>query len=62
MTRTLASAILLSLGVPAYAHRLNEYLQATLISIEKDRVQVSLHLTPGVAVSSTIIANIDINR
>jgi hypothetical protein len=41
------------------AHRLDEYLQATLISVEKGRVEVSMRLIPGVAVSSAVIASID---
>jgi hypothetical protein len=63
MTRTLAgvAAILLSLGVPISAHRLDEYLQATIISVEKGRVQASMRLIPGVAVSSIVISNIDTN-
>ena len=46
-TRLLVAAtILLSLGARAPAHRLDEYLQATLISVENDRVQVSIRLIP----------------
>ena len=45
----------------ASAHRLDEYLQATLISVERDHVEVSMRLIPGVAVSSDVIANIDTN-
>ncbi len=56
-----AAAILLLLGAPASAHRLDEYLQATLISVEKDRVQVSIRLIPGVAVSSIVLSSIDTN-
>jgi hypothetical protein len=38
-TRLFATAaILLSLGASASAHRLDEYLQATILSVEKDRV------------------------
>ena len=47
-----AGAILLLAGTPASAHRLDEYLQATTISVEKDRVQAQIRLTPGVAVFS----------
>jgi hypothetical protein len=43
------------------AHRLDEYLQATLIAVEKDRVEVSMRLIPGIAVSSAVIASIDTN-
>ncbi len=56
-----AAAVVLSLGAPAFAHRLDEYLQATLITVEKDRVQASMRLIPGVAVCSTILADIDTN-
>jgi len=55
------AAILLSLGGVASAHRLDEYLQATILSVEKDHVQASMRLIPGVAVSSSIIASIDSN-
>lgn len=63
MTKTLAAAaaILLLPGAPAAAHRLDEYLQAAIISVEKDRVQAFLRLVPGVAVSSAVIAAIDTN-
>jgi hypothetical protein len=58
---TVAAAIALSVGAFAFAHRLDEYLQATIISIEKDRVQAFMRLIPGVAVSSAVIASIDTN-
>lgn len=63
MNRTPAAvaATLLMLGATASAHRLDECLQATLISIEKDHIQALLRLIPGVAVSSTIISSIDGN-
>jgi hypothetical protein len=61
MSRMLAAAavIVVSLGMPASAHRVDEYLQATLISVEKDHVQVFIRLTPGIAVSSAVLASID---
>ncbi len=58
---TIAVAILLLPGAPIFAHRLDEYLQATLISVEKDRVEVLTRLVPGVAVSSFVLAGIDTN-
>src|SRR5438552_3498156 len=61
-TRLVAAAvILLCLGGVASAHRLDEYLQATIISVEKDHVLASMRLIPGVAVSSSVIASIDSN-
>jgi hypothetical protein len=58
MKAKLGFAILLSLGTPVFSHRLDEYLQATIISVEKDRVDVFMRLIPGVAVSSSVLANI----
>jgi hypothetical protein len=63
MIKTLAAValIVVSVGVPASAHRFDEYLQATLISLDqdKDHVGVFMRLTPGIAVSSAVIASID---
>jgi hypothetical protein len=56
-----ATAFLLSLGAGAFAHRLDEYLQATIISVDKDHVQASMRLIPGVAVSSFVLSGIDSN-
>ena len=52
---------LLALGLmnQAGAHRLDEYLQATLISVEQDEVEVEISLTPGVAVLPVVLAMID---
>jgi hypothetical protein len=57
--RLAAAAILLSIGRPAFAHRLDEYLQATTISVERDRVRAQIRLTPGVAVFPGVLAGID---
>jgi hypothetical protein len=46
---------------PAAAHRLDEYLQATLLSIDRDRVTVEIGLTAGVNVAPQILASIDSN-
>jgi hypothetical protein len=54
-----AAAILLLAGTPAFAHRLDEYLQGTIISIEKNRVEATIALTPGVSVFAGLIADID---
>jgi HupE / UreJ protein len=57
-----ATVMLLSLVVPGFGHRLDEYLQATIISLSKDRVQLSMRLIPGVAVYSTVVRSIDTNQ
>jgi hypothetical protein len=54
-----AGALLLLVGAPASAHRLDEYLQATTFSLGKDRVQALVRLTPGVAVFRQVIPVID---
>jgi hypothetical protein len=54
------SALLaLSLAGGATAHRLDEYLQATLIGVTRDGIDVEIHLTPGVAMLPVLMAVID---
>ena len=62
MSKIFPIVVVLSLVVPASAHRVDEYLQATIVSVERDRVQFSMRLVPGIAVSSGIIATIDTNH
>ncbi len=44
------------------AHRLDEYLQATLVAIEPGRLRLEIDLTPGVAVAGQVLALIDRNH
>jgi hypothetical protein len=53
-----ALAIFLT-AMPLTAHRLDEYLQASLISLQHDRVEIQLDLTPGIAVFPVVLASID---
>jgi hypothetical protein len=46
----------------AAAHRLDEYLQATLIGVTAAGVDVEIQLTPGVAVLPGVMAVLDRNR
>jgi hypothetical protein len=55
-------ALLGLVSMPARAHRLDEYLQATLFSIEPGSVQATMRLVPGVAVAPAVIAGIDSNH
>jgi hypothetical protein len=48
--------------LPASAHRLDEYLQATRIAVEPERVNVEIDLTPGADVAANVIALIDANH
>jgi hypothetical protein len=47
---------------PAGAHRVDEYLQATRLSIDIERVDLEIDLTAGIAMASEIFAWIDTNR
>jgi len=62
MKTGLLSCLLLVLAVDARAHRLDEYLQATRVSVATNRVDVSIDLTPGVAVADQVMAAIDTDR
>jgi len=46
----------------AFAHRLDEYLQATLVYIEPGVVRLEINLSPGVAVAGQVLAMIDSNH
>jgi hypothetical protein len=59
MKPALLAAIALLAGTPAVAHRLDEYLQGTLLTIEKSRVDAQITLTPGVAIFPALITLID---
>ena len=48
------AAILMLLCGAASAHRLDEFLQASLISIAGDRITVELNLTPGVSLFADV--------
>ena len=45
----------------AFAHRLDEYLQAAIISLQPGAVSLTFRLVPGVAVAPAVIADIDQN-
>jgi hypothetical protein len=52
------------LGFPfsGFAHRLDEYLQATLVVIEPDGIKLQINLTPGMAVAVPVLALMDRNH
>jgi hypothetical protein len=58
------AVLLVLLLVPSvvFAHRLDEYLQATLVAIEPRNIRLHINLTPGEAVAEQILALIDRNR
>lgn len=58
----LVGAALLLLSLPASAHRLDEYLQATTIALFRNHIALHLRLVPGVEVAEGVIRQMDINR
>jgi hypothetical protein len=56
------AVLLLALPPAALGHRLDEYLQATLVHIEPDGIRLMINLTPGVDVADTVLEQIDWNR
>ena len=63
MSRLAVGALLaISLARDAAAHRLDEYLQATLIGVTRDGTDVEIQLTPGVAMLPVLMAVIDQDR
>jgi hypothetical protein len=52
----------LTTSPPADAHRVDEYLQATRLSIDLERVDLEIDLTAGVALASKVFGWIDTNR
>jgi hypothetical protein len=58
----LSALLALSLAGVAAAHRLDEYLQATLIGVTRDGIDVEIRLTPGVAMLPVLMAVIDQDR
>ena len=56
-----AGALVLTFATPGFAHRLDEYLQATTLSVSRDQVHVQMRLAPGVAVVSTVLDSLDTN-
>src|SRR5271169_2880633 len=62
--RRMGVSVLLALSLVggAAAHRLDEYLQATLIGVTPDGIDVEIQLTPGVAMLPVWMAVIDQDR
>jgi len=54
--------ILLVATSSCWAHRLDEYLQATMFSVAQDRIEAQIRLTPGVAVFPFVMASIGEDR
>src|SRR5438105_14207139 len=60
--RTGAAVLMLAFPLTNLAHRLDEYLQASRLSLAEDGIVVKLDLTPGVDVAPMIFALINTDR
>jgi hypothetical protein len=54
-----AGAAFLACAATLSAHRLDEYLQATLFTIGKNQIEAQVRLTPGVSVFPAVMKQID---
>ncbi|HUR47331.1 MAG TPA: hypothetical protein VMZ27_15725 [Candidatus Saccharimonadales bacterium] len=50
---------LIALPSVVFGHRLDEYLQATIVAIEPGNIRLQINLTPGVAVAERVLSRID---
>ena len=58
----LLGCLLFLLATDAFAHRLDEYLQATRVTVATKRVDFSIDLTPGVSIADQLLVVIDLDR
>jgi len=61
MRLSVAATLLVMAAMPVCAHRLDEYLQGTILSVDKNRLQAQMTMTPGVSVFAFLIAYIDLD-
>ena len=57
--RAVLAAALALTAAPAAAHRVDEVLRATLLTIDRDRIDGTLRIVPGAATAPASIASID---
>lgn len=57
-----ACAIAVLIAAPASAHRLDEYLQAAKIVVERGRILIEMRLAPGLDVLPVVVGAIDRDR
>jgi polyphosphate kinase len=59
LRRLLPLLAVLAFPSDGFSHRLDEYLQATLVAIEPDHIRLQINLTPGVDVAQQVLGKID---
>ncbi|HTC43619.1 MAG TPA: HupE/UreJ family protein [Steroidobacteraceae bacterium] len=56
------AVLLIGFSGPAWTHRLDQYLQATTITLAKERVTLRLRLTPGVSVAGQVLGAMSVKN
>ena len=54
-----ALAVMLAIPAVVTAHRLDEYLQASRVTLDRDRITVEIDLTPGASVAPAAVSLLD---
>lgn len=54
-------AVILTSPADATAHRLDEYLQASRVTLDRDRIALEIDLTPGAAMASDAVRLLDLD-
>jgi len=62
MRSRLLGCLLIAFACDASAHRLDEYLQATRVTVAANRIDLTIDLTPGVAVADEVLSVVDTDR
>ena len=62
MRAALLACGLFVIASDAFAHRLDEYLQATRIGVATNRIDLTFELTPGVAIARQVLEVVDLDR
>src|ERR1700683_1477464 len=58
----IVAACILLFGEATWAHRIDEYLQTTIVSLQANQAQASMRLIPGVLAAPSVISAIDSNH
>ena len=62
MRAALLGCCVFAVASAGFAHRLDEYLQATRIAVATNRIDFTFELTPGVAVAGQVLEAIDLDH
>ena len=57
----IALAVILASPADVAAHRLDEYLQASRVALDRDRISLEIDLTPGAAMASDAVGLLDLD-